>query len=361
MSDKIYNVGLIGVGNIAPQYIKGCALFPEAIKITACSDIDMQRAESFANENGIQAMTVDSMLASPDIDIVINLTIPAVHAEVSLKAIEAGKHVHSEKPLAITKEDGQRIVKAAAEKGVRVGCAPDTFLGGGGQTARKLIDDGAIGTPIAATAFMLSRGPEPWHPNPFFYYQPGGGPMLDMGPYYMTALVNLMGPVQSVAAVTTRGVPRRVAGHAAIKGQDVPISVDTHYSGTLQFASGATGTAIMSFDIAAHHLPRIEIYGTEGSISVPDPNTFKGPVQLYTLESGEWQDIALTHRDDVGRGIGVADIAKGLQSNQPHRASGELANHVLEIMLAFDESSSEHKHITIESQPERPAALPVNI
>lgn len=360
MTDKIYNVGFIGVGNIAPQYIRGLAQFPEAVKATACADLDMQRAQAFADENGLKAMTVEELLISPDIDIVLNLTIPAAHAEVSLTAIAAGKHVYMEKPLAINKEDGAKVIAAAKEAGVRVGCAPDTFLGGGIQTAIKLIDDGAIGTPIAATAFMLSHGPEPWHPNPFFYYLPGGGPMLDMGPYYMTALVALVGPIEQVAGMSGAGVQKRTAGHESIAGQDIPINVNTHYSGSLRFANGAIGTAVMSFDIYAHHVPRIEVHGTEGSLSIPDPNTFGGEVQLWTPDKREWVDMPLTHRDDVGRGIGVADMALGIREDRPHRASGDLANHVLEVMLAFDESSESGKFIDIQTQLERPAVLPIN-
>ncbi|MCB9460457.1 MAG: Gfo/Idh/MocA family oxidoreductase [Anaerolineaceae bacterium] len=360
VTNKVYNVGFIGVGNIAPQYIRGLALFPEAVKATACADIDMDRARAFAEANGLQAMTVEELLISPDIDIVLNLTIPAAHAEVSLTAIAAGKHVYMEKPLAINKADGAKVVAAAKEAGVRVGCAPDTFLGGGIQTAIKLIDDGAIGTPIAATAFMLGHGPEPWHPNPFFYYLPGGGPMLDMGPYYLTALVALVGPITQVAGMSGAGVKQRTAGHETIAGQNIPIEVNTHFSGSLRFANGAIGTTIMSFDTWAHHLPRIEVHGTDGSLSIPDPNRFDGEVQLWTPDKREWVDMPLTHRDDVGRGIGVADMALGIREGRPHRASGDLANHVLEVMLAFDESSEANKHIDIQSQPNRPEVLPIN-
>jgi len=351
-------IGIIGCGNIAPAYIKGCALFPDDVQVVACADIDLARAEAFAAQHAIQALTPEALLKSDDVDIVINLTIPAVHAEVSLQAIAAGKHVHSEKPLAITIEDGRRVLEAAAAANVRVGCAPDTFLGGGLQTARQLIDRGAIGRPIAATAFMMSHGPEKWHPNPGFFYEAGGGPMLDMGPYYITALVHLLGPIRRVQAATGRAFEERVAGHEAIKGQKLPVQISTHAAGTLDFESGAIATMIMSFDVWQHNLPRIEIYGTEGSLSVPDPNTFNGVVRLWQPASGNWQDMPPTHRDDVLRGIGVVDMARAIAENTPHRASGQLAYHVLETMMAFDTASEQGRAVLLSSGTDQPAPLP---
>ena len=200
------NVGIIGTGNIAPAYIEGCAPF-DVIKITACADILEARARAFAAQHGLIAYSVDELLARDDIDIVVNLTIPAAHAEVSLQIIEAGKHAYVEKPLAVNRADGQAVIQAAAAAGLRMGCAPDTFLGGGGQTARKAIDDGRIGAPIAATATWLSHGHESWHPNAGFYYLKGGGPILDMGPYYVTALLNLMGPVARVSGAARMTFP----------------------------------------------------------------------------------------------------------------------------------------------------------
>lgn len=355
------NIGIIGCGMIAPAYLRGCALFPDAVNVTACADIDEDRATQFAQRHGLRALTVADLMRDDAIDMVLNLTIPVAHAEVNLAAIAAGKHIYSEKPLATTLSDGQAIIHAAEQAGVRVGCAPDTFLGGGGQTVRHLIDTDAIGRPLAATAFMLSRGPEPWHSNPFFYYQPGGGPVMDMGPYYITTLVNLLGPVTQVSAITGRGLTERVAGHESIAGQAIPVDVSTHASGTLLFASGAMATLIMSFDIWKHNLPRMEIYGTDGTISGPDPNTFGGTVRLWQPTHNAWRDVPLTHRDDVQRGIGVADMATAIANNIPHRASGALALHVLEIMLAFDTSSAEEKAITIKSTVEMPAPLPQNL
>jgi predicted dehydrogenase len=354
-------IGMIGCGKIAPAYVQGLGMFPEDVKLTAVADAVHDRAVAFAAEYGLRAMTVDELVSSPDVDIVLNLTIPIAHAEIAHKAIQGGKHVYSEKPLAIELEDGAGVLHAANAAGVRAGCAPDTFLGGGIQTARALIDSGAIGQPIAAGAFMIGHGPEGWHPNPFFYYQKGGGPVLDMGPYYLTALVNLMGPIQSVAALSGAAFTERVAGHETIRGQTMPVEVSTHATGGLRFVSGATATVTFSFDVWAHNMPRIEIYGTEGSLIVPDPNHFAGDVMVWHTSTGEWRTATHTHRTDILRGYGVVDMARAIRSNTPHRASAQLAQHVLEVMLAFDRSSNEQRHITIATQTERPAALTPNL
>lgn len=351
------NIGFIGTGNIAPAYITGCGKYPELVKVTTVADMNMARAQEFAATHGLRAVTVDELLADPSIDIVVNLTVPAAHAEVSLKIINAGKHVYTEKPLALNREDGRNILETAAVKGVRVGCAPDTFLGGGLQTCRDLIDKGAIGRPIAATAFMMSHGPDSWHPNPFFYFVPGGGPMLDMGPYYLTALVHLLGPMRRIAASTSRAFDMREAGHEAIKGQPIPVSVDTHSTGTIDFTSGAVATVIMSFDIWKPYAPHLEIYGTEGSIRCPDPNIFGGEVSLWTPATREWVVQEHTARTDTQRGAGVADMARAILAGEDHLASGSLAYHVLDAMLAFDDSSARDAHVVLESTTPRPAAL----
>ena len=361
------NVGIIGTGNIAPAYIRGCAPF-DVINLTACADILVERAQDFASEHGMTAHSVDDLLARDDIDIVINLTIPAAHAEVSLQILQAGKHAYSEKPLALNRDDGARIMAAAQASGMRMGCAPDTFLGGGGQTARKAIDDGRIGRPVAATAFFLSHGPESWHPNAGFYYLKGGGPLFDMGPYYLTALVNLMGPVARVAGSAAKTFSERIATSEALMGQRLPVEVNTHIAGTLEFASGAIATVITSFDIWGHHLPNIEIHGELGSLTVPDPNRFDGEVTTVAHDAKRewgralaWDDIPLTHSTNIGRGAGVADMAYAIQSGRPHRASGELAFHVLDIMQALEESAAQGRHIDIQSAPEQPLALPAGL
>lgn len=361
MDGKV-RVGIIGCGNIFPQYIQGCRAF-EILDVVACADVDLNRAQARAAEygGGLRACSVAELLADPEIQIVVNLTVPSVHAEISLQAIAAGKHVHSEKPLAITNADGTRVIAAARVKGVRVSCAPDTFLGGGLQTCRKLIDDGAIGVPVAATAFMAGHGPEAWHPNPFFFYQVGGGPLFDMGPYYLTALVHLLGPVKRVTASARISFPERTATSQALNGQKIKVEIPTHIAGVLDFHSGAVGTLITSFDVWHHQLPRIEIYGSEGSLSVPDPNAFGGPVLLRRADEPQWREIPLAYSDSVGRGIGVADLAYAARSGRPQRASGEMAYHVLEIMNALGEASDRGQHINLQSTCDQPAPLPLNL
>ncbi len=350
-------LGIIGVGNIAPAYIRGCAPF-DVIEIVACADILVDRAEAFAAEHGIAAHSVDDLLARDNIDIVINLTIPAAHAEVSLKIIAAGKHAYSEKPLAINRADGEIVLRAAAAAGLRMGCAPDTFLGGGLQSARKAIDDGVIGQPVAATAFFMAHGPESWHPNPGIFYLDGAGPLFDMGPYYLTALVTLMGPVARVAASARMTFPERIATSEALMGQVLPVEVNTHIAGTLEFASGAIASVITSFDVWGHHLPCIEVHGVDGSLNVPDPNHFDGVVRAVQGGSREWADVAMAHSSSIGRGAGVADMAYAIQSGRPHRASGELAFHVLDIMLSLEEAAALGQRIEIGSTVNQPAALP---
>ena len=357
---RTLKVGIIGTGNIAPAYIRGCAPF-DVIELTACADILPDRAEAFAAEHGLAALSVDDLLARDDIDIVINLTIPLAHAEVSLQILDAGKHAYCEKPLAVNRDDGARVVSAARAAGLRVGCAPDTFLGGGGQTARKVIDDGAIGAPVAATAFWLSRGHERWHPNAGFYYLKGGGPHFDMGPYYLTALVNLMGPVARVSSSARRTFTERIATSEALMGQRLPVEVNTHVAGTLEFESGAIASVILSFDVWGNHLPEIEIHGETGSLSVPDPNRFDGDARLLKGGASDWTDVPLTHSTNIGRGAGVADMAYAIQSGRPHRASGDLAFHVLDIMQALDESAELGRHIEIMSTLDQPAALPAGM
>lgn len=358
---KTIGVGIIGCGNISQAYFNGMKAF-EVLRIVSCADINMEVAKAKAEENGCKAETVQELLANKEIDLVINLTVPAVHAEVSLAVLKAGKHVHCEKPLAVSLKDGKRVIDFAKKKGLLVGCAPDTFMGAGLQTSRKLIDDGWIGRVIGGTVFLMSRGPESWHPNPAFFYQAGAGPMFDMGPYYMTALVHLLGPVKSVSAITSRAFEERTATCKEHFGEQLPVNVPTHYTGSLEFHSGATVTATISFDVHRHGHSPIEIYGTEGSLKVPDPNKFCGPVELFTAAAGEWQTQGLSHPyADNMRGIGAADLAYAILGKHKHRASGELACHVLEVMHAFEKSSNEGRRVAIQSKPAKPDALPLGL
>ncbi len=354
-------VGMIGCGNICQAYFNAAKQL-DSIEIVACADLDMEAAEAKAEENGCKAVTVDAILADPQIDIILNLTTPQAHASVNTAALQAGKHVHCEKPFAVTREDGKAVLELATEKGLLTGCAPDTFLGAGHQTARKLIDDGWIGRPIAGTAFMMCPGHESWHPNPGFYYLKGGGPMFDMGPYYVTALVNMLGPAKRVSAISGRSFDERTCTSEVRNGEKLPVEVTTHLAGTIEFECGAIITVVMSFDIKKHSMPPIEIHGTAGSMRVPDPNGFGGTVSVFRPGQEGWQDVPHSHGYAQNmRSIGVADMAAAIEGDRMNRCSGEVAYHVLDLMHAFDESSETGKHVVLESTCERPEALPMDL
>lgn len=362
MAQKV-KVGIVGCGAISGIYFKNLTQTFDNTEVVACADLFPERAAAQAAEFGVsKSGTVADLLADPEVAIVVNLTVPKAHAEVALAAIGAGKHVHGEKPLGLSRAEGSAILAAAAKAKVRVGSAPDTFLGAGLQTCRKLIDDGWIGKPIAANAFMQCHGHESWHPSPEFYYERGGGPMLDMGPYYLTALVALIGPVARVSGSVRTTFPTRTITSQPKYGKVVTVETPTHIAGILDFADGAVGTLVTSFDVWAHHMPCIEIYGTEGSLSVPDPNGFGGAVQVKRFDTQEWMEVPLTHGyAENSRGIGVADLAAAVAGNRPHRASGELAMHVLDVMLAFEEASLAGKAVSITTPCARPAPLPLGL
>ncbi|MEO3948054.1 Gfo/Idh/MocA family oxidoreductase [Gorillibacterium sp. CAU 1737] len=353
-------VGIIGCGNISGIYLENLTGLFANTEVYACADALQERAAAAAAKYGIpHVWQVEELLASDEIQIVLNLTTPASHYELCKRALLAGKHVYTEKPLALVPEHGQELVTLAREKGLLLGCAPDTFLGGGLQTCRKLIDDGFIGDPVAATAFMVCHGHEGWHPDPAFYYEAGGGPMFDMGPYYLTALLTLMGPVKTVAGMTSTPFPKRTITSAPKYGQTIDVQVPTHVAGTLQFASGAVATMIMSFDIWSSTLPRIEIYGTRGTLIVPDPNTFGGPVLFQPAGGAGFTEIPLLYGYAANsRGIGVSDLADSLLTGEKPRAGGDLANHVLEIMQAFHTSSDSKRYVELVTSCERPRPLP---
>lgn len=355
-------LGIIGCGVISGAYLSALKLF-RGVEVSACSDLDLERARARAKEFQVpRACSVKELLADPEIRIVINLTIPKAHGEVGLQVLEAGKCVHNEKPLAVTREEGRRLLETARARTLRVGSAPDTFLGGGIQTCRRMLDEGAIGQPVAASAFMTSHGHESWHPDPGFYYQAGGGPVFDMGPYYLTALVFLLGPIRRVTGSARITFPERTITSEPKKGQTIRVDVPTHVAGVLDFACGAIGTMVMSFDVWRAQLPRIEIYGSEGSLSVPDPNGFGGKPALFRHDQADkgWQELPFTHGyGRPCRGIGVVDLAAALRENRPHRASGELAYHVLDTMHAIHDAAREGRHVTVASTCEAPAPLPM--
>ncbi len=358
MSLKPVKIGVIGCGAISNAYFSANKIF-EIIDIVACADLMQERAAEKARENDIaRACSVEELLADPEIEIVLNLTVPKAHAPVNQAALLAGKHVYVEKPLGISREEGREVMELAADKGLRVGCAPDTFLGDGIQTCRRLIDEGAIGEPVGATAFMMCRGHESWHPSPEFYYEIGGGPLFDMGPYYLTALVNLIGPVRTVAGMSRISFPTREITSQPKFGTIVQVETPTHISSVLEFANGAIGTVNMSFDVQTHSHSCIEIYGTEATLYVPDPNGFQGVVKLGSRQQ-ETRDMPLTTgHPEYQRGAGLADMAYGLRTGRPHRASGQLAYHVLDIMSATLEASTDRRYIELSTTTERPAAIP---
>jgi len=357
MMNKV-KAGIIGCGNISGIYIENLTDKFYNVELVAVADMYMEKAVATEAKYGILACSVDEMLANPDIEIIVNLTTPQSHFEINMAALVAGKHIYCEKPLAITREDGAETLRLAKEKGLFVGCAPDTFLGGGIQTCVKLINDGWIGVPVAATAFMTNHGHESWHPDPEFFYKTGGGPMLDMGPYYLTALVAMLGGVKRVCGSAGISFPTRTVTSEKKYGTVIDVKVPTHVAGILDFECGAIGTIITTYDVWAAELPRIEIYGSEATLSVPDPNTFGGPVRIRSHRCGEWREVPLTHGFDVNsRGAGVSDMANAIRGGRKNRACGELAYHVLDLMHGFHDASASGKYYETASRCDKPAPL----
>jgi predicted dehydrogenase len=357
---KPLRIGVMGAGNISRAYL-GTLTSLSNVAVTAVADLAGDRATAAAaTVDGARALPVGGLLAADDVDLVLNLTIPAAHAEVAYAAITSGKHVYGEKPLAADTGSARSVLDFAERTGVRVGCAPDTVLGTGVQTARAILDAGEIGTPVAATAFMVTPGHERWHPDPDFYYQPGGGPLLDMGPYYLTALVTLLGPVRRVVGMASTPRTRRIIGSGPRAGSEIEVNVATHVTGVLEHAGGALSTLVMSFEMWAGRLPRIEIYGTSGSLSVPDPNGFDGSVHIFRAGDSQWSPVveAGGYRG-ASRGYGVSDLASALAAGAPHRADGQLAYHVLDVMESMLAAASSGRAAEVASSCERPAAVPL--
>jgi predicted dehydrogenase len=308
-----------------------------------------------ADAQGTKALTVDALLTDPGIDVVLNLTIPAAHAEIALRAIDSGKHVYGEKPLALTTPDAAGVLAQAGTAGVRIGSAPDTVLGTGIQTTRAVLDSGRIGAPVGASVHWTAPGHELWHPAPGFYYQPGGGPLFDMGPYYLTSLVTFFGPVRRVSGAVSRSARERTIATGPNAGQVIPVDVDTHVTALLEHANGVITTLTVSFEVWATKTPVFEIYGTAGTIQVPDPNMFSDVVSVADSATREWVEVpAEAGYVDAGRGYGLADMARAIETGRPHRASGELAFHVLEIMESIIVAGREHRVIELTSTVARP-------
>jgi predicted dehydrogenase len=352
-------IGIIGCGNISSAYLRTAGNFP-ILDCVAVADLDVDRARAKAEEFGVpKGCTVDELLADPSIEIVVNLTVPQAHHSVSMAVIKAGKHVYNEKPLAVTIAEAREMLDAAKAAGVRIGCAPGTFLGAGLQTCRKLIDDGAIGRPVASTAFMLCHGHESWHPSPEFYYKAGGGPLFDMGPYYLTALISLLGGIKRVSGGAAITEPERTITSQPKNGQKIAVETPDHVAGSIEFASGAIGTIVTSFAIWHAGYPNLQIFGTEGTLTVPDPNSLNGPVFIQKAHEGERIEVPLTHahgeRDKWG--IGVVEMAYAIRAGRPHRASGDLAFAVLSAMHGILDAAKDGQARDV-APVERPAALP---
>lgn len=354
-------IGIVGAGHISAAYLNALKNF-DAVVVRGIADMRPEAAEKRALEYGISQLSLDQLYEDPEIEIVLNLTIPKAHLEVGLRSLSEGKHVYSEKPLGISVDEGKKLVSAANAAGLRVGCAPDTFLGGAHQAARRIIDSGDLGQIVGGTAFCASPGHEFWHPNPDFYYDVGGGPMLDMGPYYITDLVNLLGPVAKVMSVSSTPRQERPIRSEPRRGQMMPVSVATHATGTLVFRSGAIVTVTISFDVPKHGHSPIEIYGTEATLLVPDPNKFGGELKFAKPRAPEWDTVPVVepYADGNYRSLGLVDMARALTEGRPHRASGELALHVLEVLEAFEVSARAERFVDIETTVARPAPLSEN-
>ncbi|HEY0124202.1 MAG TPA: Gfo/Idh/MocA family oxidoreductase [Rhizobium sp.] len=354
-------VGLIGCGNISEMYLSNAALF-ESYHFVACADLNPSAAKAKAEKHGLRALSPEELIAGDDIDIVLNLTVPAVHAKVSLAALSGGKHVYSEKPLATSLDDARRVLALAAEKGLRVGCAPDTVLGPGVQTGRKMIAEGEIGPVVAGTAFFLSHGLEDWHPDPTFFFKPGGGPVLDMGPYYISALCTLLGPVARVQATGRIGrAERLVTADGPMTGQSITVETLTTVNALLSFTNGAEIVFASSWDAWNNSMPHIELHGEKGTLRVPDPNYFGGTVQLARSPSG-WENISTAEMPygaphgwpdypEIAdyRGLGLSDMAEAIKKGTPHRCDGEMALHVLEVLIAILNASQSGQALVINA------------
>jgi predicted dehydrogenase len=369
VTDARTKIGIIGCGVISSAYLRGAAT-SDVIAVKSVADIRQDAAAVQAQAFGVEPVAIDAMLDDPSIDLIVNLTVPNAHAEVSRRILDAGKHVYSEKPISVEIEDAKSLLQLAGEKGLRIGCAPDTFLGAAHQACREIVDHDRLGTILRGSASFLSRGMEAWHPNPDFFFKPGGGPVLDLGPYYLTALVNLLGPVSSVMATSATGHPHRVIGSGPRAGEAIAVETPTSYSALLSFRNGAQITLDASWDVWKHQRAPIELYGTEGSLVVPDPNFFGdqpkislrgedwGAVDVSEFAFGEQNRTLRTGREVADhRSVGVVDMVLAIRDGRPHRASGELALHVLEALQAIATSARESRVVTMETICDRPLAV----
>ncbi|MDQ3871601.1 MAG: Gfo/Idh/MocA family oxidoreductase [Chloroflexota bacterium] len=352
-------VGVIGAGNVSHVYLGTAARFP-VLDVVAVADLDLEKARAVAQKFGVpHACSVEELLSDPRIELVANLTVPSAHGTVGMAVVEASKALYNEKPLTTTREEAQLLLRAADARGVRVGGAPDTFLGGSIQACRELIDAGAIGEPIGATAVTVRAGPESWHPNPGFFYQQGAGPLFDLGPYYITCLVTLLGPIRSVTGSARITFSERAIKVGPMKGSSIPVDTPTYVTATLEFATGLIATLITTFDVVVSDLPHVEIYGSEGTVNLVDPTIFGGRVGVSRGPDEGWRAVRPRHRFTRAedRGIGLAEMAFAMRAGRPHRAGRELAYHVLDVMSAIYDSAQSGRRVDIVSTCDRPAPI----
>jgi predicted dehydrogenase len=350
-------VGVVGAGVISDAYLDNLTAFPD-VRVRMVADLDTERAAARAEAHGVpRSGTVAELLGDPGVELVVNLTIPAAHVDVGLAALEAGKHVWAEKPLALDRQTGRKLLDRAREKGLRVASAPDTVLGAGPQTARRAVEEGRIGQPRTALALFQSPGPESWHPAPEFLFQAGGGPLLDMGPYYLTVLVGLFGPIRRVTAAGGRARDTRVIGSGPRAGTEFAVTVPTTVTALAEFDRGGSAQVVLSFDSALRRTGFVEVAGTLGTAVLPDPNRFDGPTRLHLLGEEEPEEVE-PQGHPATRGTGVLELARAIRTGEPERASGELAYHVLDAMLAIEESTTRGQPVDVESTVEIPPVLP---
>ncbi len=358
MTQSKVGVGIVGVGNISGIYLENIQK-SDLCKVTYCADLDADRAKAVADKHSVPNSGLpEALFASSDVDVVLNLTVPNAHYAIAKAALDSGKHVYNEKPLSVSLPEAKLLLETANSKNLRVGCAPDTFFGAAHQTCREFIDKGNLGVIAGAMAFMMGGGHEHWHPNPEFFYKPGGGPMLDMGPYYMTALVQLLGPIKRATGFTRITNPTRTVTSEPFKGHVIHVETPTHIAGSYEFASGPIAQVTMSFDVPVHFLPHILIFGSEGTLQVSDPNNFGGEPTFRKRGSQDWEMLEVNRPySENSRGVGLIDMVDAIQSGRPHRASGALALHVLEAMLAPEKASQSGETVEFTTTVERSAPL----
>jgi predicted dehydrogenase len=351
------SVGIVGCGDVSKTYLRTLGRF-DHVRVVACADLDLEKAKRQAERFGIpRACAPEELYADPEISLVVNLTVPVAHAPVALAALRAGKSVYNEKPLATDQAAADQILELAAGRGLRVGAAPDTFLGDSLQAARVALDEGRIGSAVGAVALSVRKGPEDWHPNPAFFYQPGAGPLFDLGPYYLTTLVSLLGPVRRVIAVARASFPERLIRAGPLAGTRIAVTTPTNVAGILQFESGAIGLLLMTFDVIASKVPYLEVYGSEGTLSLPDPTEYGGAVRIWNRGDESWSDVYRRRKHGRDRGIGAAEMAEAMLAARPHRANGEMGRHVVDIMSSLYEASDSGGAVELTTSCERPAPV----